>query len=86
MELGRFRKSEEECSSEEDRLFYVFRHSGSFTDIPAEIKGKPFVKDLLEVCRLAAFPNDKELLYERKIVNEMENIAQNIKNKYRPQV
>ena len=26
----------EECSSEEDWLFDVFRNSGSFTDIPAE--------------------------------------------------
>ncbi len=38
--------------------------------------GKPFVKDMLEVCRLAAFPKDKKLLYERKIMNELDIIAQ----------
>ena len=76
VELGRSCKSEEECSSEEDWLFYVFRHSGSFTDIPPEIKGKPFVKNLLEACRLAAFPKDKKLLYESRIMNEMDIIAQ----------
>ena len=76
VELGRFSKSEEECSTDEDWLFYVFKHSGSFTDIPAEIMGKPLVKGLLEACRLAAFPKDKKLLYERKIMNEMDIIAQ----------
>ena len=76
VELGRFSKSEEECSTDEDWLFYVFKHSGSFTDIPAEIMGKPFVKGLREACRLAAFPKDKKLLYERKIMNEMDIIAQ----------
>ncbi len=38
--------------------------------------GKPFVRDLLEACRLAAFPKGKKLLYERKIMNEMDIIAQ----------
>ena len=75
-ELGRFTKSEEECRSDRAWLFYLFRHSSSFADIPPEIRDKPFVTDLLEACRLAAFPKDKKILYDRSIMNEIDILAQ----------
>lgn len=75
-ELGRFTKTEDECTSDRDRLFYLFRHSASLADVPAKFREQPFFKDLLEACRIAAFPEDKKLKYERSMMLERDIIAQ----------
>ena len=76
VELGRFTKSEDECVSDRDRLFYIFQHSGFFTEIPQEFKDRPFLNELLEACKLAAFPKDKKLLYRTHIMNEIDILSQ----------
>ena len=76
VELARFDKPREECKSELDWLCYIFLHSVSLTEIPEEIRSEPFFDNLLEACRIAAFDNNKKLLYERSIMKEMDIIAQ----------
>ena len=76
VELGRFTKSEDECVSDRDKLFYIFKHSGLFKEMPQEFKGKPFLGELLEACEIAAFPKDKKLLYNTEIMNEIDILSQ----------
>ena len=75
-ELNRFTKTEAQCKSELDWLFYIFRHSVSLTEIPAELKGRQFFKDLLEACRIAAFDEKKKIQYESSMMDERDIIAQ----------
>ena len=75
-ELGRFTKSEDECISDRDRLFYIFQHSGLFREFPNEFKDKPFLNELLEACEIAAFPKDKKLLYNTELMNEIDILSQ----------
>ena len=75
-ELGRFAKGEQDCRTELDWLFYIFRNSSSMTDIPEEIREEPFFDELLDACRVATFPETKKMIYERNIMRERDIIAQ----------
>lgn len=69
-ELERFTKSERECKTDRDWLFYIFKHSSSLIDIPEAIREKPFFNQLLEACRIAAFDEQKKTKYEKAMLDE----------------
>ena len=76
VELERFTKRLDECTSELDQLLYLFRNISSLTGIPEEMRTEPFFEKLLNACRIAAFPENKKLNYELNMMRERDIIAQ----------
>ena len=76
VELERFTKRLDECTSELDQLLYLFRNISSLTGIPEEMRSEPFFEKLLDACRIAAFPENKKLNYELNMMRERDIIAQ----------
>ena len=68
-EIGRFNKTEEECLTTRDRLFYWFRHADEFTEKPAW-PDDPETKALLTATEIAAFTPEKKEQYEQDMKNE----------------
>ncbi len=79
VEVTLFTKTLEECVTESDRLFYIFRNSGDFQKIPEWIeKGGGIPRRLAEACEVAAFDKDKKLKYEIDKMNERDILAQRV--------
>lgn len=72
VELGRFSKSEADCRSERDRVFYWFNNSCLASDIPLCASGDPEMQTLVEATRIAAFPPEKKNIYNRDVMNELD--------------
>ena len=68
-EIGRFNKTEAECFTTRDRLFYWFRHADEFTEKPAW-PDDPETKALLTATEIAAFTPEKKEQYEQDMKNE----------------
>jgi predicted transposase/invertase (TIGR01784 family) len=76
-EMALFTKTPEECKTELDRLFYIFKNSGGFSRIPEWISESGGVsRRLAEACEVAAFGKDKKLKYEIDRMNERDIQAQ----------
>ena len=77
VEMTLFTKTLEECVTEFDRLFYIFRNSGGFQKIPEWIEEAGGIsRRLAEACEVAAFDKDKKLKYEIDKMNEWDILAQ----------
>ena len=78
-ELERFTKTLEECATEQDKLFFWFKHSWKYKQLPEEFTEDVFISDLANACLVAAFSkkkfneymsamkNERDLLYRMKI-------------------
>ena len=79
VEMTLFTKTLEECVTEFDRLFYIFRNSGGFQKIPEWIEEAGGIsRRLAEACEVAAFDKDKKLKYEIDKMNERDILAQRV--------
>ena len=77
VEMTLFTKTLEECVTEFDRLFYIFRNSGGFQRIPEWIEEAGGIsRRLAEACEVAAFDKEKKLKYEIDKMNEWDIQAQ----------
>ena len=77
VEMTLFTKTLEECVTESDRLFYIFRNSGGFQKIPEWIEEAGGIsRRLAEACEVAAFDKEKKLKYEIDKMNERDILAQ----------
>ena len=77
VEMTLFTKTLEECVTEFDRLFYIFRNSGGFQRIPEWIEEAGGIsRRLAEACEVAAFDKVKRLKYEIDKMNEWDILAQ----------
>ena len=79
VEMTLFTKTLEECVTESDRLFYIFRNSGGFQKIPEWIEEAGGIsRRLAEACEVAAFDKVKKLKYEIDKMNERDILAQRV--------
>ena len=77
VEMALFTKTLEECVTEFDRLFYIFKNSDGFQRIPEWIKEAGGIsRRLAEACEVAAFDKEKKLKYEIDKMNEWDIQAQ----------
>ena len=77
VEMALFTKRPEECVTESDRLFYIFRNGGGFERVPEWIEESGGVpRRLAEACEVAAFSKEKKLKYEVEKMNERDIRAQ----------
>ena len=71
VEIGRFDKTEEECLTTKDRLFYWFRHANEFKEKPAWLDD-PESEALLNATEIAAFTPEKKEIYDQDMKNEQD--------------
>ena len=77
VEMTLFTKTLEECVTESDRLFYIFKNSDGFQRIPEWIEEAGGIsRRLAEACEVAAFDKEKKLKYEIDKMNEWDIQAQ----------
>ena len=77
VEITLFTKTLEECVTEFDRLFYIFKNSEGFQRIPEWIEEAVGIsRRLAEACEVAAFDKEKKLKYEIDKMNEWDIQAQ----------
>ena len=77
VEMTLFTKTLEECVTEFDRLFYIFRNSEGFQRVPEWIEEVGGIsRRLAEACEIAAFDKEKKLKYEIDKMNEWDIQAQ----------
>ena len=77
VEMTLFTKTLEECVTEFDRLFYIFKNSEGFQRIPEWIEEAGGISmRLAEACEVAAFDKEKKLKYEIDKMNEWDIQAQ----------
>ena len=77
VEMALFTKTLEECVTEFDRLFYIFKNSEGFQRIPEWIEEAGGIsRRLAEACEVAAFDKEKKLKYEIDKMNEWDIQAQ----------
>lgn len=70
-EIARFDKTEEECLTTRDRLFYWFRHANEFKEKPAWLDD-PEPEALLNATEIAAFTPEKKEIYDQDMKNEQD--------------
>ena len=77
VEMTLFTKTLDECVTEFDRLFYIFKNSDGFQRIPEWIEEAGGIsRRLAEACEVAAFDKEKKLKYEIDKMNEWDIQAQ----------
>ena len=77
VEMTLFTKTLEECVTEFDRLFYIFKNSDGFQRIPEWIEEAGGIsRRIAEACEVAAFDKEKKLKYEIDKMNEWDILAQ----------
>ena len=77
VEMTLLTKTLEECVTEFDRLFYIFKNSDGFQRIPEWIEEAGGIsRRLAEACEVAAFDKEKKLKYEIDKMNEWDIQAQ----------
>ena len=77
VEMTLFTNTLEECVTEFDRLFYIFKNSEGFQRIPEWIEEAGGIsRRLAEACEVAAFDKEKKLKYEIDKMNEWDIQAQ----------
>ena len=79
VEITLFTKTLEECVTEFDRLFYIFKNSDGFQRIPeGREEAGGISRRLAEACEVAAFDKEKKLKYEIDKMNERDILAQRV--------
>ena len=75
VDLQKFRKSFEECENECEKWLYSLKNMHLLTECPPGVRGTE-LEELYIESRLAAWPADIRILYEKKIMNrnDYENI------------
>ena len=73
--MTRFTKTEAECRSDLDWLFYIFRQ-GSVVEKLAEEHRSGFTGELLRACEVAGFDKEKKLIFEQDMIQEMDKRAE----------
>ena len=77
VEMTLFTKALEECVTEFDRMFYIFRNSEGFQKVPEWIEEAGGIsRRLAQACEVAAFDKVKKLKYEIDKMNEWDILAQ----------
>ena len=77
VEITLFTKTLEQCVTDFDRLFYIFKNSDGFQRIPEWIEEAGGIsRRLAEACEVAAFDKEKKLKYEIDKMNEWDIQAQ----------
>ena len=81
-ELERFTKTLEECATEQDKLFFWFKNSWKYDQLPEELTEDVFISNLANACWVAGFTkekyneymsamkNERDLLYRMKIYRD----------------
>ena len=81
-ELKRFTKTFEECTTEQDKLFFWFKNSWKYKQLPERFTGDVFISNLANACWVAGFTkekyneymsamkNERDLLYQMKIYHD----------------
>ena len=69
-ELERFTKTLEECATEQDKLFFWFKNSWKYKQLPEEFTEDVFISDLANACLVAAFSKEKFNEYMSAMKNE----------------
>ena len=69
-ELERFTKTLEECTTEQDKLFFWFKNSWKYKKLPEEFTEDVFISDLANACLVAAFSKKKFNEYMSAMKNE----------------
>ena len=69
-ELERFTKTLEECTTEQDKLFFWFKNSWKYKQLPEEFTEDVFISDLANACLVAAFSKEKFNEYMSAMKNE----------------
>ena len=69
-ELERFTKTLEECATEQDKLFFWFKNSWKYKQLPEEFTKDVFISDLANACLVAAFSKEKFNEYMSAMKNE----------------
>lgn len=72
VELGRFTKTDAECDTERDRLFYWMKHSGERNDKPGYASTDTEMEGLVEATRIAAFSPEKKAIYDKDMMTEQD--------------
>ena len=69
-ELGRFKKSLEECRTKEDFTFYWFLNGWKEDRIPEMLAQIPFCEKIAKACEVAGFSEEKYNIYQANMKNE----------------
>jgi len=80
--LSKFKKKEEECVSDLDRLLFIFKNAHKLTEEPKSFNKRVF-KRILEVARISTF-NEEELMFydvEMKYYSDHKNALAYAKKK-----
>ena len=69
-ELGRFKKTLEECRTKEDFTFYWFLNGWKEERIPEMFAQIPFCEKIAKACEVAAFSKEKYDIYQADMRSE----------------
>ena len=81
-ELGRFRKDARECASEQDWLFFWFKHGWECDSLPSNMDSRPFITGLADACAIAGFTPEKKQYY-RALMKDQRDYNSIINQKFR---
>ena len=81
-ELGRFRKDARECASEQDWLFFWFKHGWEYDSLPSNMDSRPFITGLADACAIAGFTPEKKQYY-RALMKDQRDYNSIINQKFR---
>ncbi len=76
--LAYFTKTLEECTSDRDYLFYWFLNGWKFDkdSFPEGLRKISAIQQLAEACEIAAFTPNKRIIYDTKLMTELDIQAQ----------
>jgi len=76
--LAYFTKTLEECSNDRDYLFYWFLNGWKFdkNSLPEDLRKSSAILQLTKACEIAAFTPDKRIIYDNKLMTELDIQAQ----------
>ena len=76
--MAYFTKTLEECTSDRDYLFYWFLNGWKFDkdSLPEGLRKSSAIQQLADACEIAAFTPDKRIIYDNKLMTELDIQAQ----------
>jgi len=77
LELAKFNKTPEECTSQLERWCYMLRNMDGISDIPEVLKKDSLIKSAFDESRLLALSPEEQLCYEEslKIYRDLTNVV-----------
>ena len=75
VELGRFRKKEEELGTERDWCIWCLKNMGSMEEIPRSLSFRK-VNELLGITEVESLPPDERDEYDRNMQNELDRLTE----------